>query len=216
MIEEPELRKIILVRHGTTDWVEQQILHGITDISLNKMGLAQAGKAAKALTDSGAQKIYSSSLTRCVQTANAIGNQLNREPVLMDSLVELDFGWLEGRHFRDHDKGEFGKLTEFFDSQIFNLIRMLSGEPKQKFMARILAGWNRILNENSEGTVIVVGHSGVFSRILQYLFGEEYLKKGDSYYHLNPCSITEIQINDDNHMELIRLNDRSHLSEKNR
>jgi broad specificity phosphatase PhoE len=209
------LKKILLVRHGTTDWVEQQILHGITDIPLNEKGLTQAGQTANALKASGAHKIYTSSLTRCVQTAQAIGNQLNSEPILMDDLVELDFGWLEGRKFRDHDKGEFGKLTEFYDSQIFNLIRMLSGEPKKKFMARILTGWNRVLDENVDGTVIVVGHSGVFSRILMTLFGEEFLKEGDSYYHLNPCSITEIHINDNGQKELIRLNDRSHLSEQN-
>ena len=209
------MKNILLVRHGTTDWVDQQILHGITDVPLNKMGLSQAEQTAKALRTSGAHKLFSSSLSRCVQTAQAIGNQLNSEPVLMDDLVELDFGWLEGRKFRDHDKREFGKLIELFDHYVFTVISFLSGEPKKKFMARILTGWERILNENEDGTVIVVGHSGVFSRILMSLFGEAFLTEGDSYYHLNPCSITEIHINDNGQKELIRLNDRSHLSEQN-
>jgi len=207
------LKRILLVRHGTTDWDDQQILHGITDIPLNTQGMDQAVQAAKALVDNGAQKIYTSSLSRCVQTAEAISSEIDREPILMDSLIELNFGWLEGRHFRDHDKGEYGKLLELFDHYVFSLIRILSGESKQKFLKRILSGWNQILNENPEGTVIVVGHSGVFNYILFHLFQNTHLD-GDSYYRLNPCSITEIQINEANKADLIRLNDRSHLSEK--
>lgn len=205
---------LLLVRHGITDWIDQQILHGITDIPLNENGKAQAEQTAQALKDCGAQAIYTSSLTRCVQTAQVIGNTIRQEPILMDSLVELNFGWLEGRHFRDHDKGEYGKLVEFFDDHVFNLIRMLSGESKKDLEQRLLIGLNHILTDNPEGTVVVVGHSGVFSGILFHYFGKKYLD-GDSYYHLNPCSITEIQINDSDQPELVRLNDHSHVSGEN-
>ena len=208
------MKNILLVRHGTTDWVDQQILHGITDIPLNERGKAQAEETALALKDSGAQNIYTSSLTRCVQTAQTIGKPIGYQPIIMDSLVELNFGWLEGKYFRDHDKGEFGKLVEFYDQLVFNLIRSLSGESKKNLDRRVLIGWDTILTNNPKGTVVVVGHSAVFSSILLHYFGKTYLN-GDSYYHLNPCSITEIQINDSDQAQLVRLNDRSHLSEKN-
>ncbi|MDO9546096.1 MAG: histidine phosphatase family protein [Pelolinea sp.] len=208
------MRDLLLVRHGTTDWVDQQILHGITDIPLNKKGEAQAEETAQALKNSGAQKIYTSSLTRCVQTAQAIGKEIGFKPILMDSLVEINFGWLEGKHYRDHDKGEYGKLVEFYDERIHHLIRMLSGEPKRNLKKRVLIGWNSILADNPKGTVIVVAHSGVFSSILFHYFGKTFLN-GDSYYHLNPCSITEIHINDSGQADLIRLSDHSHLSEEN-
>ena len=201
-----------MVRHGTTDWVDQQILHGITDIPLNKMGIAQAEETARALKTSGASRIYTSSLTRCVQTAQAIGSKINCKPILIDELIELNFGWLEGKHFRDHDKGEYGKLLETYDHYIFTLIRMLSGESRRNFNKRILTGWSKVLKDNPKGPVIVVGHSGVFSGILMHYFGKTYMGK-DSYYHLNPCSITKIQIKEPEHVELIQLNNRSHLSE---
>ena len=204
----------LLVRHGTTDWVDQQILHGITDIPLNEKGLSQAEETAQVLKNSGAQVIYTSSLTRCVQTAQVIGKPIGCSPILMDSLVELNFGWLEGKYFRDHDKKEYGKLVEFFDHHVFNLIRMLSGESKKNLEQRVLIGWNTILTDTLKGAVVVVGHSAVFSSILLRYFGKTYLN-GDSYYHLNPCSITEIQINDSGQTELVRLNDCSHLSKEN-
>ena len=204
----------LLVRHGTTDWVESQILHGITDIPLNTKGKMQAEETARALTGCGAKKLYTSSLSRCVQTAQAIGNEIGSKPISMDNLVELDFGWLEGKHLRDHDKGEYGKLLEVVDHHTFNFIRMISGESKKKLNQRVLNGWNTILSENPEGTAVMVAHSAVFNNILFHYFGKTHLN-GDTYYHLNPCSITEISIGASNQAELIRLNDHSHLSEKN-
>ena len=208
------LVNFLLVRHGTTDWVEGQILHGITDIPLNKKGELQAEETARALRECGAKRLYTSSLSRCVQTARAIGNEIGPKPILMDSLVELNFGWLEGKHLRDHDMGEHGKLLEIIDHHFFNLIRMVSGESKKNLDQRVLNGWNAILAENPEGTAVVVAHSAVFNSILFHYFGKAHLN-GDTYYHLNPCSITEIGIDTSNQAELIRLNDRSHLSEKN-
>jgi broad specificity phosphatase PhoE len=208
------LATILLVRHGTTDWVEGQILHGITDIPLNKKGKMQAEETARALRGCGAKKLYTSSLSRCVQTAQEIGNQIGVKPISMDSLVELDFGWLEGKHLRDHDKGEYGKLLEVVDHHTSNIIRMVSGESKKKFNQRVLNGWNTILAENPKGTTIVVAHSAVFNSILFHYFGKAHLN-GDTYHHLNPCSITEVSINVSNQAELIRLNDHMHLSEEN-
>ncbi len=208
------MANFLLVRHGTTDWVEGQILHGITDIPLNKKGEMQAEETARALRGCGAKRLYTSSLSRCVQTAQAIGNQIGSKPISMDNLVELNFGWLEGKHLRDHDKGEYGKLLEIIDHYFFNLIRVISGESKKNLNQRVFNGWNTILAENPEGTAVVVAHSAVFNSILFHYFGKAHLN-GNAYYHLNPCSITEISIDASNQAKLIRLNDRSHLSEKN-
>ena len=208
------MANFLLVRHGTTNWVEGQILHGIIDVPLNKKGKLQAEETARALRGCGAKKLYTSSLSRCVQTTRVIGSEISCNPTSMDSLVELDFGWLEGKHLRDHDNGEYGKLLEFIDHNISNIIRIISGESKKKLNQRVLRGWNTILAENPKGTSIVVAHSAVFNSILFHYFGKAHLNS-DTYYHLNPCSITEISIDASNRAELIRLNDRSHLSGEN-
>jgi len=207
------LANFLLVRHGTTDWVEEQILHGITDIPLNEKGKIQAEETAHSLKKYGAKKLYTSSLSRCIQTARAIGEQIGRKPIPMDSLVELNFGWLEGKHLRDHDRGEYGKLIETIDHHTFNFIRMISGESKKNFDHRVLNGWNTILAENQKGTAIVVAHSAVFNSILFHYFGKTHLD-GNAYHHLNPCSITEISIDASKQVELVRLNDHTHLSEE--
>lgn len=202
----------LFVRHGTTAWVDTQLLHGITDIPLNERGREQASCAASALKDSGAVKMYSSSLSRCVETAQIIGKAAGIEPILTNSLVEINFGWLEGKKIRDHDYGEHSKLVELFDHHFFTLVRALSGESKQRFERRVLRGWLEIEKENPSGTVIIVAHSGVLNTILMHFFNKQFLN-GNAYHHLNPCSITEVSVGAGGSAKMIRLNDRSHIPE---
>jgi len=206
------LTDYLLVRHGTTAWVDDHLLHGITDIPLNQRGREQAQSAAQALAERGADRLYSSSLSRCAETAQIIGKSTNLTPILMDTLVEIDFGWLEGKKIRDHDYGEYSKLVEFIDHHLFNIVRALSGESKSKFDKRILKSWATIKAQNPTGTVIVVAHSGVINTILLDLFDTQYLN-GNSYHHLNPCSITEVKVGLEGYAEMIELNGRSHIPE---
>lgn len=206
------MTQYLLVRHGTTDWVDTQLLHGITDIPLNERGRKQAQAAAKALASSGAKKIYSSPLSRCAETAHIISKTTDLEPIMKDGLVEIDFGWLEGKKIRDHDNGEYRKLVEFIDHHFFNFVRAISGESHGKFSRRVVACWDSITEANHDGTIIIVIHSGVINTILLHLFGTQYLN-GNAYHHLNPCSITRIKINPNGKAELIALNERTHIPE---
>jgi broad specificity phosphatase PhoE len=207
------LTTYLIVRHGTTEWVDTQFLHGITDIPLNEKGRAQAAAAAKALADSGAKKIYTSPLLRCAQTADAISQPLGLKPIVNDGLTEIDFGWLEGRKIRDHDNGEYGKLVEFFDHYMFMVVRALSGETRAKLAKRVMPVWQKILEENPSGTMIIVTHSGVINTLLTQLFGKQYMN-GNAYYHLSPAGITEIDVDQDLHARLVRLNDSSHIPDE--
>jgi len=206
------LKKILLVRHGTTDWVDQHILHGITDIPLNENGLRQAREAAEALKSISARNLYSSPLQRCLQTAEKIGEQTGLKPIPLEGLKELNFGWLEGRPFRDHSSQDFSYLIKLYDQLKHRVVRALSGEPIRKFHRRIMADWRHILDENPEGTVIVVGHSAVINNILIHYFGKNF-PKGHTYYAMSPGSINEIVIDEQENAKLVRLNDRAHLSE---
>lgn len=201
-----------LIRHGTTAWVDQQLLHGITDIPLNDRGRHQAQLAAQVLKDVPAKKLYTSSLSRCVETAQIIGKSLHLTPIPMEPLVEADFGWMEGKKIRDHDNGQYSKWVERYDHFIMHLIRMISGESDHAFRKRVVNAWKSILRENPGGITMVVAHSAVLNAIVSHHFGSQYLE-GDSYYRVQPASITEISINDSGEAQLVRLNDHRHMEE---
>ena len=206
------MKTILLVRHGTTEWVDRHILHGITDIPLNENGLRQAREVAEALKSIPASHLYTSPLTRCIQTAQAIAARVNLQPVPLDGLKEMDFGWLEGKPFRDLTSQNINPLVRYFDQYQHLFIRMISGESITHLRRRVLAAWQQILGENMGEISIVVGHSAVFNNILIHHFGKNF-PKGMHYYSMRPCSIAEIEINDTDQAHLVRMNDISHLSE---
>ena len=206
------MKTLLLVRHGTTDWVDNNILHGITDIPLNANGLRQAREAAEALKNVPASHLYSSSLTRCMQTAQAISASVHLDPIPMDGLVEMNFGWLEGKPLMDHRTLEKSPLARFIDRFQFIFVRTISGESLRHLRRRVLSAWQQILDENKDEISIVVAHSAVFNNILIHHFGKNY-PKGSYYYSMRPCSICEIEFNAAGQARLVRLDDASHLSE---
>jgi broad specificity phosphatase PhoE len=194
--------------------VENHILHGITDIPLNEKGLRQAREAAQALKSINAKNLYTSPLKRCLETAEIIGRHMGLAPNTLDGLKELNFGWLEGRPFRDHSSQNFGYLIKLYDQFNHRIIRALTGESLRNFHRRIMSDLNQIIKENPEGTLVIVGHSAVFNSILIHYFGKKY-PEGQTYYTMSPGSINEIIINKSGKAELVRLNDTFHQTEIN-
>lgn len=120
-------RRVVIWRHGQTAWNTEHRFQGQTDVPLDEVGLRQAARAAAVLAELGPVKIVSSDLGRAQQTAAALAHRCEL-PVHTDHrLRETDGGrwegkrrdellahhpvayraWLEGRHVRPGDIGEY-------------------------------------------------------------------------------------------------------------
>ena len=66
------MSKLILVRHGETNWNLEMRYQGQTDISLTANGIDQAGKVAQRLAEEKVAAVYSSDLSRAFVTAAQI------------------------------------------------------------------------------------------------------------------------------------------------
>ena len=89
--------KIILVRHGETEWNKiHRIQGGASDVPLNDAGRLQAGNVAERLKDEKIQAIFSSPLQRALYTAREIARHHGLEVNLAPALREIDAGSLEG------------------------------------------------------------------------------------------------------------------------
>ncbi|CDR46038.1 CYFA0S21e01398g1_1 [Cyberlindnera fabianii] len=64
--------KLILVRHGQSEWNEKNLFTGWVDVSLSAKGEEEAKRAGELLKESGLQPdiLFTSKLTRAIQTAN--------------------------------------------------------------------------------------------------------------------------------------------------
>lgn len=93
--------RLVLVRHGETDWNKTRRIQGISDLEMNETGRKQAEALAQALRDKKVEAIYSSPLKRARDTAHAIGRYHPVEIVTLSGLRELDAGEVDGLTYKE-------------------------------------------------------------------------------------------------------------------
>ena len=88
--------RLYLVRHGQTDWNLAGKLQGQTDIPLNETGRQQAKQAKKLLGNLSFDAVYSSPLSRAVETAQLISGHSTLQIITDERIKEIAFGQWEG------------------------------------------------------------------------------------------------------------------------
>ncbi len=89
--------KIILVRHGETDWNRvKRVQGGSSNTPLNDIGREQAKGLAAMLAKEKICAVYSSPLERALVTAKGIAGVHGLEVITEPSLREIEAGELEG------------------------------------------------------------------------------------------------------------------------
>ncbi|HEX5135494.1 MAG TPA: histidine phosphatase family protein [Planctomycetota bacterium] len=84
--------RLLLVRHGATGWNEGGRFLGRTDVPLSATGRRQAECLRAALSGERFDRVFSSPLSRAIETARLLGH----EPELLPDLIEIDRGTWEG------------------------------------------------------------------------------------------------------------------------
>ena len=94
--------RLVLVRHGETDWNREMRFQGHTDIPLNKQGETQALLVQRYL-DTLAKTVgfqidacFSSDLARAHNTARLVSEPFGLQVLLTQGLRERDYGHLSG------------------------------------------------------------------------------------------------------------------------
>lgn len=93
--------KLVLVRHGESEWNKKNLFTGWTDVDLSPNGVNEAKSAGSSLRQNGYDfdLCYTSYLKRAIHTLNLVLEQLDREwlPVVKNwKLNERHYGSLQG------------------------------------------------------------------------------------------------------------------------
>lgn len=196
---------IIMVRHGTTEWMEQGRVHGRLDSRLSERGRQEARQVAAQLRHRRLNAFYTSPLGRTRETAAAIAAEIGLQPVVLDDLREMDFGWLEGRRML-LTQGS-GAPAALMHQVLRGLVIFLTGERWSQVKRRAFSALRLVVEQHPNGCVLIVAHSGIHSAILsQILHGPQW-----RLYPFSPCGITEIEMDSDGRGRLIALNQTQHL-----
>ena len=163
------MSRVLLIRHGQTEWNRQQVFRGRADIPLSNVGIEQATALAERLAHEPIAAVYSSPLARALVTAEHVGRPHGLQPHRVEGLTDVDFGAWEGRSHEDV-KREEGELYLRWQSQP-HLVRLPDGETLAEVRERVMAALNDIVTRHSGNTVAVVAHRVVNKVLLCAFFG---------------------------------------------
>ncbi|MHA1668431.1 MAG: histidine phosphatase family protein [Candidatus Heimdallarchaeaceae archaeon] len=160
--------RIFLVRHGETDHNKERIIMGQLDIHLNRVGRMQSGRLMKALENKNIEVIYTSDLSRAVETAEIINKKLKVPLFLSKGLREHTLGKLDGITIREFLE-KFTSVMEFEKH-----ILPEGGEKIDVFKERVWKEFQNIIQrEKSKKNILLVSHGGTMRVIIQKILNAD-------------------------------------------
>lgn len=169
------MARLILVRHGETEWNRQKRYQGQTDMELNTTGIRQAEKTAERLAQEKISAIYCSDLRRARQTAEIIASSQSGRTDIRESplLREMDFGDYEGRTFDEMDE----KYRLIFSASPSwrsrgPYVRSPNGESIADLADRVERFSTSTLEHHpSNDTLLISAHGGTIQVLICHLLG---------------------------------------------
>jgi len=151
------MTRLVIVRHGQTDWNVEKRIQGSTDIPLNSVGRAQAAETGLLLSTERWDAIVTSPLKRAHETARIIAGELDHPAPLVDpALTERHHGQIEGLTFAQR------QLIFPDGSPVPGL------ETRQAVLDRVLPALGRLAESYPDRQVVVVCHGGVIGTLVRY------------------------------------------------
>jgi len=156
--------RLILVRHGATEWSTALRYQGWSDVPLSPEGREQARLLAERLRAEAIAGVYSSDLARALDTAGLIAAQHRLSVVSLPDLREANFGRWEGLTFEEISRQDHQLAATWAADPA--RIAPPDGETVVQVIERMNRAVTRIEAEVGEGTAVAVTHGGAIRALL--------------------------------------------------
>lgn len=193
---------IILVRHGENEWVKRHRLAGwIPGVHLNETGHRQAREAAERLAVLPVKAVYSSPVTRCMETAVYIAEQHNLSINALDEMGEVRYGKWEGKKIKKLAKKPLWHVVQFFPSRL----RFPEGEALREVQFRAVQALEKLSQRHQGEIIVVVSHADVIKLVLAHYLGVHM----DLFQRIvvSPASASVIALPASGGVRVLRVND---------
>jgi len=169
--------RLLLLRHGETEWNRSHRIQGQWDTGLAPEGAAQARAWARRLAREEIGTILSSDLARAARTAGIIADALGL-PVRLDArLREQDWGAWTGETVSEITQGRFAGKFAAVERSGWDF-RPPHGESRREVLARSLEALHEAAARDPNGRILVVAHLGVLQCLMNHLLGRNFLPGG--------------------------------------
>ena len=163
------MTRVYLVRHGTTDWNKEEIFRGRLDCKLNETGQAEARALAEYFTDIPLQAIYSSPLSRAMETAQAVAEAKALQVVPHPEFIDIDFGEWQGLPLKEV-REKYAELYRLWRERP-EVVHFPGGETLAQVRARAWEGLQKVVRENPEKTALILAHRVVAKVLICAVLG---------------------------------------------
>lgn len=177
---------LLLIRHGTNDWVHGRLAGWTPGVHLNAYGKAQAAALSERLGDLPIAAVYTSPLERCVETASAIATPRGLPLRLVEQIGEVRYGEWQGAELKELYKHELWPGIQFYPSGT----RFPNGETLGEAQMRMVQALDSLRAQHPKEIIAVCSHADIIKLAVAYYIGMHM----DLFQRLviNPCSLTAI------------------------
>ncbi len=206
--------QLLLIRHAESVGNRERRLQGHTDFPLTTRGRRQAEELAAALSQEPVAAVYSSPISRALETAEAIASRLGLTVEVEAALQEYDFGEMSGLTWPEIQKRR-PNLIEQLLSDSADFPHYPGEEGREPFRQRVCEAMSDISERHAEErSVAVVTHAGPIAVFLLDLLQRGYQRPMP--FTLDNASLTTIEIAEPQPFRpralLAGLNDTCHLT----
>jgi len=158
--------RIVVWRHGQTDWNKINRFQGHSDIPLNEVGKLQITHAAQILAGMNPTQIISSDLSRALETAEALAKLTGLKVSSHESLRETNGGLWEGKTGAQNRAEDFHNFIRWIDGD--DNPAGTTGERRTEVAARAVGEIFKALEGKTDQLLVVATHGGT----ARCIFGE--------------------------------------------
>lgn len=186
------MKRILLIRHGQTDWNAEGRWQGHLEVPLNEEGRQQAEALANYLGDHPITAIYSSDLGRARQTAEPLATRL-KLPIKRDPRWrELNLGLFQGLTLNEINSKYSDESRQMRENYLDFVVSQ--GESRRAMMERAYQAFREIADREIGPEIAVVSHGGTIRVLLLKLFDFDNVIMHTSVHN---TSISVIEMNGD-------------------
>ena len=191
---------LIVVRHGQSESNLKQIFTGQGDTVLTELGHAQAEATAAYLDAYRIDRIYSSDLSRAMQTAEPTAARQGLSVISDPQLREIYAGLWENQPYVELMK----RFPQSYDRWIHDIGRAYpeEGESVQQLAARVYAELDRLLEENRGRCIAFFTHATPMRMLACRWYGIDPMDAAQVPFCTN-ASVSVVEYEDDGSHRLV-------------
>lgn len=175
--------RVLLVRHGQSEWNAGRVLQGQADVPLSDLGRAQAAALRPVVDGLSPDMAVTSDLLRAAETAAILGYPTARREL---GLREIDVGIWQGRPIPDL----IAEDAESYAGWRAGYFKPDGGEDWGAFVARVETAIRTECVDASGKTLLMVCHGGVIRAAMQAFLG----LRPQSILPVAPASLTVLRL----------------------